>query len=68
MCSSDLIGDRVEVVVEFLDDEGHAVGHAAHQGPDDATTTVLLEGTRPGDIVTAIVVDVDGVDLIAEPA
>jgi MiaB/RimO family radical SAM methylthiotransferase len=65
--AEDRIGERVEVIVEFLDDEGHAVGRAAHQGPDDATTTVLAGTASIGDVLTAVIVDVDGVDLVAEP-
>ena len=67
------IGEVVEVLVEAIDvtDEGDsvAVGRAAHQGPDDAQTTVMLEsghGVTVGDLLTAVVVDVDGVDLRAE--
>ena len=70
--AEDRIGERVEVLVEGLevDDSGDqvAVGRAAHQGPDDATTTVLLRdvSVAVGDLVVAHVVDVDGIDLVAE--
>ena len=70
--AEDRVGERVEVLVETLDEddagEPVAVGRAAHQGPDDATTTVLLRDVtvEVGDLVVATVVDVDGVDLIAE--
>ena len=64
------IGSRVEVLVESIESEGPGdgvVGRAAHQGPDDAVTSVRAAGpVRVGDIVSAIVVDTDGVDLIAE--
>lgn len=68
------IGSRVEVLIESVEAEGDvvlAVGRAAHQGPDDSVTAVRLpgaeaHGVRVGDIVAAIVVDTEGVDLIAE--
>jgi len=67
------IGERVEVLVESVDDEG-VEGRAAHQGPEVDGTTMLvdvdglpLEGARVGDIVLATVVASEGVDLVAEP-
>lgn len=68
------IGSTVEVLVESVEPVGpglQAVGRAAHQGPDDSVTTVRLTSAdagevRVGDLITAIVVDTDGVDLIAE--
>lgn len=67
------IGEVVRVLVESLEDpeeqgEVVAVGRAEHQGPDDGTTSVglLLEQVRIGDFVSAVVVDTDGVDLVAE--
>lgn len=69
------IGESVEVLVEEIDDDADivwAIGHAGHQGPDDATTSVRFAADvrRPavGDLIQAVVVDVDGVDLIGEPA
>lgn len=71
--AEDRIGERIEVLVEALEDdevsgESLAIGRAAHQGPDDATTTVLLRdvAVAVGDLVVATVVDADGVDLVAE--
>lgn len=71
--AEDRIGERIEVLVEALEDdevsgESLAIGRAAHQGPDDATTTVLLRdvAVTVGDLVVATVVDADGVDLVAE--
>jgi tRNA A37 methylthiotransferase MiaB len=67
------IGEVVEVLVEAIEemDDGRpiAVGRAAHQGPDDAQTMVLVEGmaVEVGDLLRAEVVDVDGVDLIGRP-
>lgn len=68
------IGSTVEVLVEELDPDGTGdgtvEGRAAEQGPEvDGTTRVLgVPGARVGDIVRAVVVASDGVDLIAEPA
>ncbi|MBM7520088.1 30S ribosomal protein S12 methylthiotransferase RimO [Nocardioides nitrophenolicus] len=68
------IGSTVEVLVEELDPDGTGdgtvEGRAAEQGPEvDGTTRVLgVPEARVGDIVRAVVVDSDGVDLIAEPA
>jgi len=46
------------------------VGHAGHQGPDDAETFIPIDEDEVaiGDVLNGIVVDVDGVDLIAERA
>ncbi|WP_028473523.1 30S ribosomal protein S12 methylthiotransferase RimO [Nocardioides alkalitolerans] len=67
------VGERVEVLVESVDDEG-VEGRAAHQGPEVDGTTMLvdvdglpLEGARVGDILPATVVASEGVDLVAEP-
>jgi tRNA A37 methylthiotransferase MiaB len=68
------IGTTVEVLVEELDPDGTGdgtvEGRAAQQGPEvDGSTRVLgVPGARVGDLVTAVVVATDGVDLIAEPA
>ncbi|WP_344733672.1 30S ribosomal protein S12 methylthiotransferase RimO [Nocardioides fonticola] len=63
------IGEQVEVLVESVD-AGEIVGRAAHQGPEVDGTTMLLDApeARVGDIVAAVVVATDGVDLIAEVA
>ena len=61
------IGQTVHVLVESLED-GVAEGRGAHQGPEvDGTVTIedAPEGTRIGDLVPAVVVSTDGVDLIA---
>jgi MiaB/RimO family radical SAM methylthiotransferase len=66
--AEDRIGEPVEVLLESVDGPV-AEGRAAHQGPDvDGTTTVTaLPGTaRVGDLVSAVVVGSDGVDLVAE--
>ena len=63
------IGETVEVLVEDLSG-ALPVGRAALQGPEvDGTTS--LEGAAPtvavGDLVEAVVVASDGVDLVARP-
>lgn len=53
------IGEHVELLVEEP-----GLARAAHQGPDDAAT--LIDGSHAvGDVVRAVVTDVDGVDLVA---
>ena len=72
--AEDRIGERVVVLVESLDfdedEQSIAVGRAGHQGPDDAATIVLIGGTsvQVGDLIDAVVFDVEGVDLIARLA
>ena len=70
------VGERVDVLVESVpsgaDDEDElVVGRAAHQGPDVDGSTVIDPALVPtvavGDIVPAVVVDTDGIDLVAEP-
>ena len=69
--AEDRIGETVTVLVEALDYDSDevalAVGRAAHQGPDDATTSVRLgdAAVEVGDLVVAVVTDVEGVDLVA---
>ncbi|WP_193611779.1 MiaB/RimO family radical SAM methylthiotransferase [Nocardioides lijunqiniae] len=61
------IGERVVVLVESLEGD-LAEGRGAHQGPEvDGTTTVtdLPDGVRVGDLLTAVVVGTEGVDLVA---
>lgn len=74
--AEDRIGQVVEVIIESLevDEDGvtFAVGHAGHQGPDDGATAIVLDDTdvadvSVGDLVRAVVIDTEGVDLIAEP-
>jgi tRNA A37 methylthiotransferase MiaB len=60
------IGETVDVLVEEADAE--IVGRAAHQGPEvDGQTTLVGEvaGLRRGDLVRAVVVASEGVDLVA---
>ena len=67
------IGTTVEVLVEDVDIRdadrpGHVEGRAAHQGPEvDGSTLVSgCADARIGDLVQAVVVESDGVDLVAE--
>ncbi|WP_460967180.1 30S ribosomal protein S12 methylthiotransferase RimO [Pedococcus soli] len=75
------IGETVDVLVESVpsgdlgdgdDDEPMVVGRAVHQGPDvDGVTLLAPEdwpGLAVGDIVHAVVVATEGIDLVAEPA
>jgi ribosomal protein S12 methylthiotransferase RimO len=62
------VGETVEVLVE--DDAGPVpVGRAALQGPEVDGTTSLEDavGQSVGDLVEAVVVASDGVDLVARP-
>jgi ribosomal protein S12 methylthiotransferase len=63
------IGERVQVLVEDVSGP-HPVGRAALQGPEVDGTT-MIEGVPAevsvGDIVEAVVVASDGVDLVARP-
>jgi ribosomal protein S12 methylthiotransferase len=65
--AEDRIGERVDVLVEELDDE--ISGRAVHQGPDaDGVTRLdVTAGVRRGDIVSALVSGSDGADLVAAP-
>jgi MiaB/RimO family radical SAM methylthiotransferase len=63
------IGETVSVLVEEVDadGDGEVVGRAEHQGPDVDGVTVLtgMSSLAVGDIVTAVVVGTEGVDLEA---
>ncbi len=75
--AEDRIGEIVEVLVESLefddDERPVAIGRAGHQGPDDAATVIRLDGdptsvdVAVGDLIRAVVTDVEGVDLLAQP-
>jgi len=56
------IGEVVEVLIEEVDGEGRA----AHQAPDVDGTTTVSGAVRVGDLVRAVVVGTDGVDLVAD--
>ena len=64
----DRIGETVSVLIDAVDDDG-VDGRAAHQAPEVDGSTALIgdvDDLRPGDLVTAKVVDTVGVDLVAE--
>jgi tRNA A37 methylthiotransferase MiaB len=66
-------GERVEVLVDGIDeDTDELTGRAAHQGPDvDGATLLRLrpgaQAPAVGQIIPALVLDTEGIDLIAEP-
>jgi len=65
--AADRVGETVEVLVEEVTGDGRYEGRAAHQAPDvDGSTTLLASRPlAPGDLVTALVVDSVGADLVA---
>lgn len=66
--AAERIGETVSVLVDTVDDDG-VDGRAAHQAPEVDGSTALIgdvDDVRPGDVVTAKVVDSIGVDLVAE--
>jgi ribosomal protein S12 methylthiotransferase RimO len=64
--AAERIGERVQVLVESVDDE--IEGRADHQGPEvDGTTRLTAGAYAVGDLVTATVVASEGADLLAEP-
>jgi MiaB/RimO family radical SAM methylthiotransferase len=66
------IGERVEVLVDGIDeDTDELTGRAAHQGPDVDGATILrlragAKAPAAGEIIAAVVLDTEGIDLIAE--
>lgn len=66
--AAERIGQTVSVIVDNVDDDG-VDGRAAHQAPEVDGSTALIgdvDGLKPGDLVSAVVVDSIGVDLVAE--
>ena len=67
------IGERVEVLVEGIDeDTDELTGRAAHQGPDVDGATILrlspgAHAPAVGEIIAAVVLDTEGIDLVASP-
>jgi ribosomal protein S12 methylthiotransferase len=60
------IGEELDVLVESLED-GDVIGRAAHQGPEvDGTTYLPGSSAGIGDLVRAVAVDTEGVDLVAK--
>jgi len=66
--SEDVARSRIGQAVEVLIEEPGNVGRSAHQGPevDGSTTVISASDIQVGQFVKAIVVDCDGVDLIAK--
>jgi ribosomal protein S12 methylthiotransferase RimO len=62
------IGERAEILIDEVLGEGRYLGRAAHQAPEvDGATEVRSERPlSPGDMVSAVFVDSDGVDLTAD--
>jgi ribosomal protein S12 methylthiotransferase RimO len=63
------IGETVEVLLETLH-PGLAEGRAASQGPEvdgSTTLTAVPAAARVGDMIEAVVVGTEGVDLVADP-
>ncbi|HSE10226.1 MAG TPA: 30S ribosomal protein S12 methylthiotransferase RimO [Nocardioidaceae bacterium] len=65
------VGERLEVLLESLADDGTAEGRAAHQGPEVDGSTMVVDlptGAYVGQIVPVVVTASDGVDLVASAA
>jgi ribosomal protein S12 methylthiotransferase RimO len=68
--AAERVGERVRVLVEEVAAD-YVEGRAAHQGPEvDGAVRLTgdLAAVRVGDMVDAVVVDSEGVDLVAELA
>jgi tRNA A37 methylthiotransferase MiaB len=66
--AEDRLGENIVVLVESVADD-EVSGRAAHQAPETDGGVLLVgdvEHLRRGDMVTAIVIDNDGADLVAE--
>jgi ribosomal protein S12 methylthiotransferase len=64
--AEDRIGERLEVLVETVDET--PTGRAAHQGPDvDGVVHLAGSNATRGQLVPAVVVATEGVDLVAKP-
>ena len=63
--AADRIGETVQVLVEEVGED--LIGRAAHQGPEvDGTVRVLdVSSAGVGDLLDAVVLDHEGVDLVA---
>ena len=61
-------GQKVEVLVEGLDEEGRLVGHAAFQAPEIDGLTILRGEAIIGDIVEAEIEETDVYDVYARPS
>ena len=68
--AAERVGEKVRVLVEEVS-AGYVEGRAAHQGPEvDGAVRLTgdLAAVRVGDLVDAVVLDSEGVDLVAELA
>lgn len=63
--AEDRIGERLQVMIES-GAEDSSEGRAAHQGPDSDGSVSVVGRWVVGDIVSAVAVASDGVDLVAE--
>ena len=65
MCqrAEERIGETVRVIVESIADD-FVEGRADHQGPEDSRTVIYGIKASIGDVLTVVVTEVDGVDLI----
>jgi ribosomal protein S12 methylthiotransferase RimO len=61
--AEDRIGEKVQVLVEDADEQ---VGRALHQGPETDGVTRLTGPVERGRFVPAVIVDSEGVDLVAD--
>src|SRR5262249_30043193 len=66
--AADRRGETVEVLIEEQLGPGHYQGRAAHQAPEvDGVTTVRSQlPLAVGDMISAVVAEFEGVDLVAE--
>ena len=68
------IGERIEVLItdeEAAEQQQALVGRAGHQGPQDSATLMTVpagaQAPARGALIDAVVIDVEGLDLVAEP-
>ena len=67
--TKELVYGAIKGMLETLE-EGEAEGRAACQGPEvdgSTTLTAVPAGARVGDMIEAVVVATEGVDLVADP-
>ena len=66
--AAERIGERAEILIDEILGEGHYLGRAAHQAPevDGATEVRSDRPLSPGDLVSAVFADSEGVDLTAD--
>jgi ribosomal protein S12 methylthiotransferase len=74
--AAERVGERIEVLVERVETDGPGgvpgvEGRAAQQGPETDGSVQLIgttaAGLSVGSLISAVVIDSDGVDLVAEP-